>query len=67
MPPKIITIAPILAFPNYSKPFVLDTDASDVGTGVVLSQVDDDGRERVILCGRLYACVCVSAPEAINN
>ena len=28
-----IVSAPILAYPDHSKPFILDTDASDVGIG----------------------------------
>lgn len=43
-----LTSAPILALPNWSKPFLLDTDASETAIGAVLSQVHDDGSEYVI-------------------
>ena len=36
--------APILPFANYTKPFMLETDVSKDGLGVVLSQKQTDGR-----------------------
>ena len=54
-----LTSAPILALPDFSNQFVLDTDASDVGIGAVLSQKQTDGSERVIG----YASRVLSKPE----
>jgi len=42
-----LTQAPILAYPKTGAQYILDTDASNVGIGAVLSQVQD-GEERVI-------------------
>ena len=42
-----LTEAPILAYPDFGKEFILDTDASRLGIGGILSQVQD-GEERVI-------------------
>ena len=42
-----LTSAPILGFPREDGQWYLDTDASDIGTGAVLSQVQD-GDEQVI-------------------
>ncbi len=55
---RLLTSAPILAFPDLSEPFVLDTDASGTGIGAVLSQVRK-GRECVVA----YASRILSKPE----
>ena len=40
--------SPILTYPNYNKPFILETDTSLKGLGTVLSQEDDDGNFCII-------------------
>ena len=56
---QCLVTAPILAFPDYTKPFILDTDASDIGIEAGLSQFDVNGRERVIA----FASRTLSKPE----
>ena len=55
----LLVTASILAFPDYCKPFVLDTDASHTGIGAVLSQLQKDGSEWVIA----YASRVLTRPE----
>ena len=43
--------APILAFPNMQKEFILTTDACTSGIAYILSQLDGQGREHVISYG----------------
>lgn len=74
----LLTTAPILANPDFSKKFYVHCDASDVGIGAVLVQHDDEGGERPIAymsrklntAQRNYSVTereCLAAIEAIKK
>ena len=54
-----MTSPPILAYPDFERPFILYTDASSFALGAILSQKDDQKRERVIA----YASRTLRPPE----
>ena len=39
----LLTSAPLLKYPNFTKPFILETDASGDGLGALLAQRQEDG------------------------
>ena len=57
-----LTSAPVLGTVRSQGTLYLDTDASDLGLGIVLSQ-DQDGEERVLA----YASRTLSAPERVYS
>ncbi|CAG2256466.1 unnamed protein product [Mytilus edulis] len=48
---RLLCSAPILVYPNMSKPFILTTDASGTAIGYILGQLDSKGQEKVIAYG----------------
>ena len=45
---ELLTSAPLLRYPEFTKPFILETDASGDGLGAVLAQRQEDGSVRPI-------------------
>ncbi|KAJ8349654.1 hypothetical protein SKAU_G00247840 [Synaphobranchus kaupii] len=64
-----LTEAPVLAYPDAQRPFIIDTDASNTVLGAVLSQEDEDG-ERVVAyysraLGKVERIYCVTWQELL--
>ena len=48
---KAVMSAPVLAYPDPNKEYLLETDASKLGLGAVLSQKQSDGRYPLVAFG----------------
>lgn len=64
-----LTSAPVLVFPDFTRPFILDTDASDSCLGGILSQ-EHEGRENICYDSRLLSKeerqYCVTRKELLT-
>ncbi len=58
-----LTNVPVLAFPDYSLPFIFYTDASSLGVGAVLMQHNAHGKHRPIA----YASRTLTRAESIYS
>ena len=45
---QLLTTAPLLTYPKFDRPFMLETDASSDGLGAVLAQCQEDGLVRPV-------------------
>jgi len=43
-----LAMAPVIAYPNFDKSFILYIDTSGGGVGAILHQKEDDRRKRII-------------------
>ncbi|KAJ8404595.1 hypothetical protein AAFF_G00334580 [Aldrovandia affinis] len=55
--------APVLAYPDANRPFILDMDSSNVGVGAVLSQQSDNGEQEA----RAQLAPTVATLQAIDG
>ncbi|CAB0032149.1 unnamed protein product [Trichogramma brassicae] len=55
---RALTVAPVLARPDFAKPFIIQCDASGIAIGAVLVQEDADGEHPIVYLSRV-----LTAPE----
>ena len=55
----MLTSPPVLAHPDFTKPFIVSTDASNFAVGAVLKQKGDDGKDHAIA----YFSQCMNKAE----
>ena len=54
---EALSTAPVLSYPDFSREFILETDVSLNGLGIILSQQDKDGQICVIAYARHSLCL----------
>ena len=68
---ELVTKAPVLAYPDFEKPFILDTDASDVAIGAILSKIIDSVEHPIGYFSRTLTGPekkhCVTRRELLGN
>ena len=57
-----LNMAPLLGYLNFTREFILETDASLKGLGGVLSQQDNTGK----VCVIAYVCQTLRAIQTVN-
>ena len=55
---EALTEAPVLAYADFTQPFLLETDASSQGLGAVLSQKKEDGHFHPVAYGSRSLATC---------
>ena len=51
---EILTLTPILAYPDFKLPYILDTDANGLGSGAVLSQKFKEFEKRIAYYSKTF-------------
>ena len=59
---RVLSSAPVLRFPDFSRYFVVRTDASELGAGAFLAQPSTDGKYLDIIA--YYSCLLYTSDAA---
>ena len=66
---QVCMTVPVLAFTNYTKEFLLETDVSKDGLGAVLSQKQADRQYHPVTCGSRALCLTrkITIPPSLSS